>query len=87
MLEPKTSSSGESSQSLTRAESVSLADFSTALSSGVLRAMEARSLSGRKDVRPWIWAGWIIGEGPFGPYNPMDPGGPLGQGGGPTFNE
>ena len=45
---------------------VDLADFSTALTHGVLRAVEARKQpSGPK--LPVIWAGWMIGEqGPLG---------------------
>ncbi|MEA1013813.1 hypothetical protein [Sphingosinicella sp. LY1275] len=68
-----------------RASSVGVADFSEALSSGVLRALDAqlaRPISG-KTFKPWIWAGiWIGPDGPFGGGGgPFGGGGPLGQGG------
>jgi hypothetical protein len=49
---------------------VELADFSAALTTGVLRAVEARRPVLGPDWRPWIWAGWIIGEG--GPLGDPD---------------
>ncbi|NNM76064.1 hypothetical protein HJG53_03970 [Sphingomonas sp. ID1715] len=65
-------------EDLSRAEAITVADFSTALSGGILRAIEARKRPGAGGVidwRPWIWAGWIIGDGPFGPGGgPFDPG-------------
>ena len=54
------------SESLPPAQGVSLADFSTALSDGVLRAIDARGRHGLPDWRPWIWAGWMLGDSPFG---------------------
>lgn len=74
--------------SLGGAESLSLSDFTAALSSGVLRATSARQLPGLKDWRPWIWAGWIIGDGPFGPFGsnqPNEP--PSGPGGALTVRD
>lgn len=51
-------------EALTKAEAVTLADFSTAMSSGILRALDARKPGDRKWL-PWVWAGWIIGDGPI----------------------
>jgi hypothetical protein len=70
-----------------KAPKIDLADFSTAISAGVLRALDARSTAGTGSTsrfRPWIWAGFIMGpEGPEGPFGPGGPGGPgsPGQGG------
>ena len=63
--------------SASRAESVSLTDFSEALSTGVLRAIDARKIEIKKpELMPWIWAGWWIGNGPWrgqgGPDIPTD---------------
>lgn len=71
------------SAAASRAANVTLADFSEALSTGVLRAIDARKLDiDTKDrFKPWIWAGWWIGnQGPFdgGTFGPGGPGGPLG---------
>lgn len=76
---------------LERAEKITVADFSASLSAGILTAIEARrpkTSVGGIDFRPWIWAGWIIGDGPFGPgggpfggQGPLGPGGPGGGGG------
>ena len=69
----------EAKEALARAEKITLADFSTSLSSGILTAIDARRrppIGGVIDWRPWIWAGWIIGDGPFGPN-----GGPFNDGG------
>ena len=79
--------SGRSEALPSKAASVDLVDFSSALSAGVLRAMDARSRADQERFRPWIWAGWIIGpDGPFGPTGPFGPGGPGGPGapGGPS---
>lgn len=61
-------------EDLSRAEAITVADFSTALSGGVLRAIDARKRpsGGVTDFRPWVWAGWIIGDGPLpgGGFNP-----------------
>lgn len=46
---------------------IDLEDFASALTSGVLRAVKARQSSDGEPFRPWIWAGWILGEdGPLG---------------------
>lgn len=65
--------SAERAKAAEGAARVDLADFSAALTSGVLRAVEARRPARRPgliDWRPWIWAGWIIGEG--GPLGDPD---------------
>jgi hypothetical protein len=89
MLEAKSTSAGlsrETKEALERAERVTVADFSASLSSGILTAIEARrpkaGASGI-DWRPFIWAGWIIGDGPWGPSGPFGGDGPLGGGGFP----
>lgn len=49
-----------------RAARVDLSEFAEALSSGVVKALDRRGLSGLPgDDKgwPWIWAGWIIGTG------------------------
>ena len=71
-----------------KAARVDLADFTETVTTGVLRALDARRIAGG-DIgvsdrwRPWIWAGWIIGDG--GPFGQGGPGGPLGPGGGAPF--
>ena len=60
-----------------RAASVDVVEFSCALIAGILRAIDALPQAGRDRLRPWVWAGWIIGpDGPFGPTGPFGPGGP-----------
>lgn len=78
---PNPSSAKRSQEALRRAEQVTLTDFSTALSAGILAAIEARErpAPGGIDWRPWVWAGWMIGDGPWGPFGPDGPG----VGGGP----
>lgn len=74
----------ESAAKAERAARIELADFSEALSTGVMRAMDARGirvnpeLEDQFNLKPWIWFGWIIGNdgggGPFG--GGSGPGGP-----------
>ena len=56
------------SATASRASTVTVADFSEALSTGVLRAIDARKIDLKKPkyFQNWVWAGWIIGDGPFG---------------------
>jgi hypothetical protein len=81
------SKGSDSVEGLGRAESITLTDFSTALSAGIIRAIDARgTVKVRPEWRPWIWAGWIIGDGPLGPGGgPFGPGGPAGPSG--PFNQ
>ena len=70
----------EAKETLARAEKVTLTDFSAALTSGVLSAIEARRPpdgAAGLNWRKWIWAGFIIGDGvpPIGD-GPPGPGGP-----------
>jgi hypothetical protein len=82
-MDKKESSTSGRSETLPKASSVDLVDFSSALSAGLLRAIDARSKVDQERFRPWIWAGFIIGpDGPFGPTGPLGPGGPAGPGGG-----
>jgi hypothetical protein len=73
-----------------RAPRIDLADFSTAITTGVLRALDARSVAESSQLqavelrRPWIWAGFILG--PEGPGGPIGPGGPEGPGGPIAFD-
>ncbi len=85
-MQEREQATGPAGKPVNRAARIDLEDFAEALSSGVLRAIEARRANpavGRPhqvNWRPWIWAGWIIGdEGPFGPFGPGE--GPLGPGG------
>lgn len=71
---------------------IDLTEFAEALSTGILRALDARNAGLREDLKspielkPWIWCGWIMGDdkfpGPFGgggiPGGPGGPGGPIG---------
>jgi hypothetical protein len=71
-------------ESAAKAARIDLADFSEALSTGVMRAMDARAigtkpeLDDRLNLKPWIWCGWIIGnDDVFGPLGGgRGPGGP-----------
>jgi hypothetical protein len=77
-------SNPEAREALARAEKVTLTDFSAALTSGVLSAIEARKAAGSGagiDWRRWIWAGWIIGDNPWGPGGPIAGDDPFGAGG------
>ena len=65
-----------------RADSISLEEFSSALTAGILRAMDSREPGKDHVRRPWVWAGWIIGD-EFGPIGPLGPFGPNGPGPGP----
>lgn len=84
-MQEREQSAAAASRSVPKAARIDLAEFSEALSTGVLRAIEARRLApdfdrpDQFDWRPWIWAGWIIGTG--GPFDPSGPGGPFGGGG------
>lgn len=78
----------EIAKNLEKASRVDLAEFSEALSTGVMRAMDARGiranpeLGDRLNLKPWIWCGWIIGnDDVFGPLG--GGGGPFGGPGGP----
>lgn len=71
-------------EALKRAEQITLADFSASLSSGILTALEARRIDPKEGGlrwRPWIWAGWIIGDSPFNPNGPLGGDGPFGGNG------
>lgn len=86
MLEPKSSNAAlnrEAMEALGRAERITLTDFTAAISAGALTAIEARrpKTGSAIDFRPWIWAGFIIGDGPWGPNGPFGGEGPLGGGG------
>ncbi len=60
-----------------RAASVSLADFSEAISSGILRALDAREREGGPATpRHWVLFGGWIGDGMIAPPGP--PGTPPG---------
>jgi hypothetical protein len=75
---------GRSSAASASAARIDVGEFAEALSTGVLRALDRRALDEPGFKRPWIWAGWIIGDdlGPLGPFGPAGPQGP-GAGGGP----
>ena len=73
----------EAKEALARAEKITLADFTASISAGALTAIEARRPKPGSgiDFRPWIWAGFIIGDGPWGPPGPFGGDGPFGGGG------
>jgi len=78
----------EMSAMRSRAARVDVAEFSEALSSGVLRALDthiADRPKGSGTLKPWIiWAGiWVGPHDIGGGNNPWSQGGPGGMAGGP----
>lgn len=78
----------EEMSAMSRAARVDVAEFSEALSSGVLRALDthiAERPKGSGTLKPWvIWAGiWVGPHDIGGGNNPWTHGGPGELGGGP----